>query len=385
MAKQDKSELDFIKLSVDFTYNRWGNSLSVDDSEPYDGKSDLSLSYKLSTDQISVYKVVTHPTGYDYTDYRLLLHEYGHIYLRHFDGIYNELNARMLWVLKHDREALIERINEACGIDYGETLLNHIIDDPMFNHSLHNIAMDMEVNTRVLTSDDVDEMRADIEKANNDIIDQAVQRYAERQPAGYQVSEDERSSIASQFRTQFNRNKEKLILPGFFYTEPDVPFEDGRTYPEYYIEIVQHLDQFIKSLVSIVINGGDGDTKEISAEQLSEILGDNAAAALENLKGLMEDAGMSGNSQPAKDGDASANKYNHSQQGDHSSPEQGKADQDLKEGKVQPHSGQPGCSETGSAQGLREVNQEADPIDMAIDEVMRGYKSRVTETKPFEM
>ena len=167
MAKRRKQELDFIKSFVDGAYNRLGNVLYVDTDKEYspeDPESELGYCFK-HTDPVNhnvIYQIKCSRIGISNTDYRILMHEYGHIYLGHLDGIHEELDSQIVSVFRDQRGELIDQINEACGIDFADKLIERVIDDPVLNHSLHNIAMDMEVNSKVLSDDDIDEMEMDI-------------------------------------------------------------------------------------------------------------------------------------------------------------------------------------------------------------------------------
>ena len=165
--KKSRSQLEGIKSFVDSTYNSFGNSLIVR-NVPYDGvkNSQLGYCFKYISDtkdyHYSVYNIVSGITGIERTDFRVLLHEYGHIYLGHLDGIHEELDSSICNVLDNYRSELIDKINASCGIDFADKLLERVIDDPVLNHSLHNIAMDMEVNSTILSKEDIEEMEYDV-------------------------------------------------------------------------------------------------------------------------------------------------------------------------------------------------------------------------------
>ena len=167
--KKTRSSLEIVKNFVDSTYSRYGNTLVVDTKEDYDPTdegSSLGYCFKyIDKDDPAgrvIYKIVCAKVGIERTDFRILMHEYGHIYLGHLDGIHEELDTQICNLIRDNRGELIDYINKTCGIDFGEKLLDRIIDDPYMNHSLHNIAMDMEVNSEILSKEDIEEMEMDI-------------------------------------------------------------------------------------------------------------------------------------------------------------------------------------------------------------------------------
>ena len=140
-----KTELELIKRFIDSTYSRFGNMVMVNTDKPFNPDCpELGYCYKYKSDNgLVIYKIVCSEIGIDRTDFRILMHEYGHIYLGHLDGIHEELDTQICNVFRDYRGELIERINKECGIDFAEKLIERVIDDPVLNHSLHNIAMDM--------------------------------------------------------------------------------------------------------------------------------------------------------------------------------------------------------------------------------------------------
>ena len=276
MAKRRKQELDFIKSFVDGAYKRLGNVLYVDtDSEysPENPESELGYCFK-HVDPVSgstIYQIKCSRIGIQNTDFRILMHEYGHIYLGHLDGIHEELDSQIVSVFRDQRGELIDHINESCGIDFADKLIERVIDDPVLNHSLHNIAMDMEVNSKVLSDDDIEEMEMDItsilpkykEKALKYLRDQAQ-------------DEETKKALDDAISKMEKEAKIKLILPKRYHMGKDdegkeIPFPNDLTYVEYLMLIIENLDQFIKMLVSINM-GGNGDTSEITKEMVQKAL-----------------------------------------------------------------------------------------------------------------
>lgn len=273
MAKRKKSELDFIKSFVDGAYSRLGNILYVDLDRNFDPQNSLGYCFK-HVDPVNsrvIYQIVCAKIGIPYTDFRVMMHEYGHIYLGHLDGIHEELDAQIVDVFRDHRGELIEEINKKCGIDFADKLIERVIDDPVLNHSLHNIAMDMEVNSRVLSKDDIEEMELDITSVLPKYQEEAL-RYL-RDHTDDATAKQEIDDVLKKMEKEA---KIKLIIPERYHTGVDdqgnpIPFPAGRTYAEYLMMIIQNLDQFIKMLVSIQM-GGNGDTSDITKDMIRDAL-----------------------------------------------------------------------------------------------------------------
>lgn len=278
MPKRTRSELEAIKGFIDSTYNRFGNLLMVDTTKPYDpDHSELGYCYKY-TDPVNkhvVYRIICSKLGIPETDFRVMMHEYGHIYLTHLDGIHEELDIQICNLLRDHRGELIEYINESCGIDFADKLLERIVDDPNLNHSLHNIAMDMEVNSSVLSKEDIEEMEMDITNVHTKKLQNLLE---------YNIKSEENPEIKQKYQDQLNKMRNeaiiKLIVPERYYLGKDdqgdpIPFPNDLTYAEYLILIIKHLDQFVKMLVSIKM-GGNGDTSQITQQDIQNILNNMA-------------------------------------------------------------------------------------------------------------
>lgn len=432
-----RQELESIKSFVDNTYSSFGNSI-LTVTRPLNLKSpELGYCFKYSSDSkdvfFNVYKIVTSPIGIERTDFRILMHEYGHIYLGHLDGIHEELDSRVCDVLQNYREELIERINTSCGIDFADKLLERVIDDPVLNHSLHNIAMDMEVNSTILSKDDIEEIEADITSILPKTDEELLEYLKDKAP-----TEEAKKKYQDQLDKLRNESKIKLILPCRYYLDKDVPFPDNLSYPEYLLLIIEHLDQFVKMMVSIA-NGGNGDTSSVSSEDVQSALnggdssgqgqgssssGDSSqtgqsgsSGGMAGLDNLLEKMGMSENNSDGdgsgdqedgnekKDGDKEGSggsgddnkeqdspykgKRDGSGSGDKDTDEEGlggshkdhrtdsrdEADKKRELGEIVSRGGL-GCGSSGAPDITREVT-ETDEIDMALDEVMLNYKSKV--------
>ena len=428
------NELDIIKSLIDNTYNRFGNSLLVNTDKPFNPDNpELGYCYKYTDEvnNLSTYKIVCSSTGESFVDKRVLMHEYGHIYLLHLDGIHEELDNKLFNVIKNDRDSLIKQINDECGIDFADKLLTRIIDDPVLNHSLHNIAMDMEVNSKVLSLDDVEEM----EKR----ITQLLPKYQEEllKYIRDKVEDPEKKKeLDDTLKKMEKESKIKLIHPSRYHFQDKTPFPNDLSYPEYLLLIIKNIPEFIKMLVSIQ-QGGNGDTSQVSKDQIQDVLGgkgqgsgnsdqsgqdsqdqgsgnggsmDYSSQGMQNFENLLEDLGMSdGNSQKNdQSGQDSQDQGSGNGEGDervdspykgirdngaaseldkqgdtpggshrdHGNQERDKADKKRELGQINGQGGT-GCGNSGGPDVTRKVDTMADEVDMALDEVIQNYSSKI--------
>lgn len=427
--KRTKSELFSIKDFIDSSYNKWGNLLMVNTEKKFNPDSpELGYCYKYISDDkaTTIYKIVCSKIGKENTDFRILMHEYGHIYLGHLDGIHEQLDTQVCNVFRDHRGELIETINKECGIDFADKLIERVIDDPVLNHSLHNIAMDMEVNSKVLSKEDVEEMEKEISEVLPDYQEEFYKYLKEKTS-----DENLKKKIDDSLKKIKNESKIKLILPERYYLSPNVPFPNNLTYPDYLILIVKHLDQFVKMLVSIK-KGGNGDTSSVTSEDIKNALsrsgsgsssgngegqqgegcssssdsggddgqqGNNLSGdkGMQSLSDLMEEMGMTNKTTDSpngkengkdKNGNLSKNSKYKGKRGDkdednvngnikdHGSDSRDEADEKRRLGQIQSGGGF-GCSKDGTSDFTRMVNQDVDEVDMALDEVFRNFRSRV--------
>ena len=410
-----RAELESIKNFVDSTYSNFGNSI-LHIEKKFDAKDSLGYCFKYKSDSkdfFQVYKIVTAKTGIDRTDFRVLMHEYGHIYLGHLDGIHEELDSRICNVLENYREELIEKINTSCGIDFADKLLERVIDDPALNHSLHNIAMDMEVNSTILSKDDIEEMEQDLTSVFPKDDEELLEYIKD-----HTNDEEAKKKIQDQLDKLRNETKVKLILPCRY------SFPDDLTYPDYLIMIIQNLDRFVKMMVSIA-QGGNGDTSDISSEDVQNALGQgqgsgqgqdsdgqsgqNQGSGMSGFDDLLDKMGMGSGDGSDSSGDKSdESKSSGSGKGekeekdspykgtrgsssdkgeesdtdekgkkDHRTESRDEADKKRELGEIRSKGGL-GCGSSGGPDATRVVTQ-TDEIDMALDEVMLNYKSKVVK------
>lgn len=434
-----RQELEAIKNLVDSTYSKFGNRLKVDTSKPLNLENpEFGYCYKDTIPdkdrELYIYNIVCSKTGKPNCDMRIMMHEYGHIYLGHLDGIHEQYDILICNLFRDHRGELIDRINKNCGINFAEKLIERVIDDPVLNHSLHNIAMDMEVNSKVIDLDDVVEMEKDASEILGKYEVSLLKKYSNN-------TQDEK--IKKQIEDQIKKMKKeqlvKFIHPSRYHLPNGNPFESELSYPEYLMFIVENLDQFVKMLVSIQ-NGGNGDTKDITSEQVRKTLNDmqgqsqGGEPSMQSLDDLMQSVGMSdsscqqggsqdgnssaggqgnesgqGNGNPSngtntgskgdagnqnspysgkrddgnggKDGNSNGSELNgdSKQPGgthkDHMSDSRKDADKKRETGEIHSAGGF-GCG-SGHGDGERSVVKRQDTVDMAIDEVIKNFKHKV--------
>ena len=270
MAKRDKKSLESLKAFCDNSYSGiYGSKLFVNTEKQFDPMhTDLGFCYKFTDPNTgkSIYQIECANIGFPDTDFRILMHEYGHIYLGHLDGIHENLDRKLSSLLVSQREELITNLNKRLGIDFADSLIDRVIDDPSLNHSLHNIAMDMEVNSSVLSEEDIEEMEADI-SSTYPKYGQELQKYFEEHK---DIPEEEKKVLEDSVKKMDDAVKVKLILPCRYELSEGVPFPNDLTYPDYLMLIVQHLDQFVKMLVSLKM--GQGLNGNIDLNDLKNVL-----------------------------------------------------------------------------------------------------------------
>lgn len=405
--KKTRQEFEQVERLVQRAYNRRGRLLRERLDKPYDERSpELGYSWKTESPENSTvtYNVVVSKLGdgFEDTEYRIKIHEYGHIYLAHFEGIYEELDRGICNIFRDYRGQIIDTVNKSCGVDFGEKLIERVIDDPQLNHSLHNIAMDMEVNSKLLSDEDVEEMESDISKATGAMLTKRLEEYAAK------IKDEKKlEKIRERIEKMQKEAKVKLILPCRYHTPDGEPFPDGLSYPEYLMLIVKNLDQFVKMLIDIN-NGGSGNTDNVTDDQIRDALKNG----MQGLGDLMKAAGMSD-----EDGDGVATDqdgqggeglaaHDTSNSGGYKFDEElkylerdGLRDDDFEEGMHKDHGtksrdeadqkrelgeitagGGAGCGSSGGTFATRDVSK-TDEVDAAIDEAILDQKSRVIQFK----
>lgn len=374
---RSRTHLEGIERFVEFSHGTRWNTLITDLDKPISPGEGLSLGYcfKYQGPNQTIYRVVCRKTDVDSIDYRIKMHEYGHIYLGHLDEVYAELDGLIYEAIKNNRDELADYVNKECGIDFGEELLERILDDPKMNHEIHNIAMDMEVNSKVLSDEDID----DLEKQLTEFLLKPQLEEIEKKKATLEKDED-KAALDDYVKKLRAQAMLKMILPCRYHDKAGNPFPNELTYPEYLIKIVQNLDQFIKMLVSIQM-GGNGDTSNVTQQDIQDALknassgdgdaGDGGSSGAQSLSDMMDQMGMSQGSDVPKDCPYKGVR-------DHQSPDQEDSDKKREEATKDGnghYSGQ-GCGSSGGPDTIHNV-RNLDPIEMSLEEVIQNFKSKV--------
>ena len=265
----------------------------------------------------------------------------------------------------------------------------------------------MEVNSKVLSTEDVEKLEKEITKILPTTLEDKL-----KEVLNSTDDEDLKKKIEDRLNKMQNEAKIKLILPERYHTSDGKPFPDELDYIEYLIMIVKNLDQFVKMLIDIN-NGGNGDTSNVSSQDVKDALGDEQSA-MDNLDNLMKRAGMSeGDTDSSADSDSDgeggdgesssndssnsggfkgtsdkikaregtrADKFSELEEGshkDHGTNSRDLADRKREKGEIRAGGGT-GCSSNGGSNGTREVTK-TDEVDEAIDLVLRNYKSKVVK------
>lgn len=158
---------------------------------------------------------------------RLEVHEYGHIYLGHLDGL-EYLSDSLLRIINDRFDDIVALVNKNCGIDFGDKLLIQVRDDPMINHMIHNIAMDCEINSKILDRKDI----AIIEK--------------------------------SVFETYGGLSRMD-VMTKFCHPSARWGFPNELTYPDYLELIMLNLDKFVKYIM--LLKYGIGNPQQGQSNQ----------------------------------------------------------------------------------------------------------------------
>ena len=267
-----KLDLEQVEQITKVVYSNGDKYLSINRNEPFDftnfGNQALAYCNKNDTANANIYNIVAHPIGDDDIDYKIYMHEIGHIYFGHLDEIHEELDSLLIDSINSDFYEISERINKECGIDFGEVLLKRIIDDPSVNHSLHNVAMDLEVNSKLLSEPELEAMEASITNIFQKKVEEALKMTD-------QISESEKKELEDQLNQATQSSLLKFMHPNRFTTTDGtgnvIPFPEGKSYTEYLLLMIKHADQFIKMLVSIN-SGGNGDTSKVTKQQIQDAL-----------------------------------------------------------------------------------------------------------------
>lgn len=178
------------------------------------------------------------------------MHEYGHIYLGHLEGIYEDLDQSLIKIIKNKDSQLIDQINKNCDIDYAEDILDKVVKDPWLNHTIHNMAMDMEVNSVILDYNDIESMK---DYMNDLIFDEYM-------------SLSNNGEILPDMR-KMNNLISRFDMKGVHPSNFD--FNEGLSYPDYLVLLILNLDKVLRML-SNQYNDNDKFERSLNGRDKSE-------------------------------------------------------------------------------------------------------------------
>lgn len=384
------SDLEAVIKYIKTYYNMGNNKLIVSNSLKFSiDKPELGNSYEFYDDAsgCNVYVINTIDTDSKRTNLRILAHEAGHIYCGHFSEIHEELDARVKYILEQHRAELVDQLNESLGIDFADKLLEKVIYDEEVNNMLHDIAMDMEVNSKILDKETIEELAGDVESLFPPKEDETLRNMIKKNIESKGLSSEDLELMNREVDDALNKMKNKsylhLIGPWLYKDHAtDKPFEDCLSYPTYLMKIIENLDQFIKMLAAMNKQGdgngngqGDGndggqgnlDPQSVSKEDISNLLNSLGSDALNQM--INQAVGNSGN------GSSSENDSNSQGEGkNHSSDSRSEANKDRED------SGNDYCKSKGTVGGVRgyqETRKDVDKVDMALKEVLKESKHKV--------
>lgn len=316
---------------VETVYNNFGSRLIlISDSFKKDGG--IGYCYKSG----NYYTVFTADLSNDFMNKCIKMHEYGHIYFGHLDGMSEYLDNKIMELISSNYDDLVERINTNCNIDYADELLDKIIVDSGYNHMIHNISMDLEVNSKILNETEVRSLESHILSLRN--------------PDSKEAKKD----------------KIKLMYP------TDYGFEEQLSYPEYLILVILNLDKFIEKIVSILIGSGDGEgegTDHSKEEGLKD--GTVIPKTMNELDEVLSDAMDRSREEEAKSGD--------NERIDHDSESRERQDKKRKDGEILSEGGNGYGSSSSIA--TRKVIVNDDPLEMGLEDIIKEFRSRVIKRK----
>lgn len=370
-----------ISEQVELMYNNFGNSLIKVKGKFLDDSTDLGYCTKGN-----YYYIYTGATGSDEVDERILMHEYGHIYLGHLDGIHEELDSRLMKVIEDNREYLEDLINESCKIDYADKLLDRVVNDDYLNHKLHNIAMDMEVNSSVLNLDDIELIESYLDSIMPDDPSINLLNYISDKVD----DEESRKELSDLIDRIKKMGKVKLIHPS------REGFSEGLTYPDYLIQIVLNLDKFIKFMVKVSLGKGSGE--DVSDEEMQNSIGSGMGAfdemmeKSENSNGTGSSGGDKSNEsdtdpkgkngKDSKDNsgkgsgeDEDKSDEKNGSKNDHRTKSRDVADNKRHLGEIVMEGSR--SKGVGGSDATRSFTVNNDPLVMGLEEILKEYKHKV--------
>lgn len=322
-----------ISREVDLVYNNFESRVVLIKKE-FSPSKPIGYCYKGS----NYYNVYISDLNDDYYTDCIKMHEYGHIYFGHLTGIQEYMDDLLIDVMSDRFEELTDKINKTCNIDYGDELLERFIADPFYNHKIHNISMDLEINSKILDESDVRNLELHISSLYGD------------------SNEGKNAKI-------------KLMYP------TDYGFPEKLTYQEYLYNVILNIDKFVEKILQIILSSSsdDGDEGNLSSGLPDgTIIKGNPPKTMKDFDELLKDLRDISD----QDDNSEGNSEKEKEDIDHNSESRINQDKKRKDGKIISLGGN-GASPKGSSTSTREVIVNNDPLDMALDKVIRNFRNKV--------
>lgn len=358
-----------------------------------------------------IYRLSYPVTGNDKIDDLLRMHEYGHVYLGHFEGIHEELDRSLMRIIRNKDSQLIKAVNEKCNIDYADKILDKVISDPTLNHFIHSISMDMEVNSTVLDKDDLNTITSEVNKM-------IYEEYMRISDNGKKMPSDKAlDNLHSKFDIKF-------IHPS------DFGFPEGLTYPDYIVLSVLNLDKVLNTLSNSMNNGGRAERNRQNQQNQDQQESDGSGGSgersqardandnssmpktMEEFEDMMRNQSESSNQSDGDNGGSSDSQNdqqnsnsgseksdNEDQSGNESNSNGGSSDDeseddqdpnedhgtdsrdeadDKRENDLGNYYSSGGNGAGGdTSDSVRNYNVNNDPLTIALEEVIRNYRHKV--------
>lgn len=317
-----------ITEEVEFTYNNFGSRIIYIKNE-FNKNGGIGYCYKSE----NYYTVCVADLGDEFMTECVKMHEYGHIYFGHLDGINEYLDDKIMEVIDSNYFELVDKINKNCNIDYADELLDKVILDSGYNHLVHNVSMDLEINSKILSEQEVRDLENYISNLRDPNSDES------------------------------KKDKIKLMYP------TDYGFEEGLTYPEYLILVILNLDKFIEKILKILLQlPGSGNEDEMEDHSSEKGLDDGTVIpkSMEELDEKLQDALDKLREDEAKKGKKNL---------DHDNEARERQDKKRKDGEIISEGGR--GHGTGRSISTRKVIVNNDPLSMGLEEIIRDFRHKV--------
>lgn len=308
--------LSLIKNFVDSSYNNHGSKILV---VPHQGwLSPLSKIITFDNDlKQTVYYIKHCIVGDEKFDLRVLMHEYGHIYLGHF-GKHFSMDKEMAEYINQFREGLVEKVRSTGMFKDPNAMIEKVADDKELNHLLHNLAMDLEVNSKILDLDDCNEMIRFIKESMEIRFNEA-----------FKFNWKERPHIVERFRRSIGQSIIKYTHPHHLFDSYGEPFPEKKSYEEYLYLLLENLPSVLQKASELSREALPGGSEEGNGEGSD---GEGSSGLTQDqIEDMLYKSGMSDN--PPK----SPQKRNQpkKQNGDQSGDGDGNNEAEKEESKVQ--------------------------------------------------